>query len=83
MPTGKRNRANWGSAVVVRGLRTDKAFALTDAILTSRGRAAWAHDFDPNRAIAATASSHPSISCRSRSALLSRSRSSKDRRWAA
>jgi uncharacterized protein with beta-barrel porin domain len=36
------------------GLRTDKSFALTDAVLTLRGRAAWAHDFNPDRAIAAT-----------------------------
>ncbi len=33
------------------GLRTDKSFALTDAILTLRGRAAWAHDFNPDRSI--------------------------------
>ena len=36
------------------GLRADKSFALTDAILTLRGRAAWAHDFNPDRTIAAT-----------------------------
>ena len=33
------------------GLRTDKSFAMTDAILTLRGRAAWAHDFNPDRAV--------------------------------
>ena len=31
------------------GLRTDKSFALNDAILTLRGRAAWAHNFDTDR----------------------------------
>lgn len=36
------------------GLRTDKLFALDDAVLTLRGRAAWAHDFDPERSTAAT-----------------------------
>ena len=34
------------------GLRTDKSFAMTDGILTLRGRLAWAHDYDPNRSIA-------------------------------
>jgi uncharacterized protein with beta-barrel porin domain len=36
------------------GLRTDKSFALQSAILTLRGRAAWAHDFNPDRNIGAT-----------------------------
>ncbi|TDN05553.1 autotransporter domain-containing protein, partial [Lactobacillus crispatus] len=36
------------------GLRADKSFALNDAILALRGRAAWAHNFDPDRSIAAT-----------------------------
>jgi len=36
------------------GLRTDKAFALRDGVLTLRGRAAWAHDFNPDRSIATT-----------------------------
>jgi autotransporter-associated beta strand protein len=36
------------------GFRTDKSFALTDAILTLRGRAAWAHDSNTGRAIGAT-----------------------------
>ena len=36
------------------GLRTDRSWALDDAILTLRGRAAWAHDFNPDRAVAAT-----------------------------
>jgi uncharacterized protein with beta-barrel porin domain len=28
------------------GVRTDKSWAMTDAIFTLRGRAAWAHNFD-------------------------------------
>lgn len=35
------------------GLRTDKSFAMQDAMLTLRGRAAWAHDYDANRAVTA------------------------------
>ena len=34
------------------GLRTDKSFAMQDAILTLRGRAAWAHDFNTDRSVA-------------------------------
>ncbi len=36
------------------GLRTDKSFALPNGILTLRSRFAWAHDFNPDRSIAAT-----------------------------
>jgi uncharacterized protein with beta-barrel porin domain len=36
------------------GLRSDKSWAVGDAVLTVRGRAAWAHDFQTNRSIAAT-----------------------------
>ena len=36
------------------GFRTDKSFAVTNGILTLRSRFAWAHDFDPDRSIAAT-----------------------------
>jgi len=36
------------------GLRADKVVAATDGVLTLRGRLAWAHDFNPNRTIAAT-----------------------------
>src|SRR6202023_213641 len=36
------------------GIRTDKSWATPGAILTLRGRFAWAHDFDPDRSIAAT-----------------------------
>ncbi|MEH2513599.1 uncharacterized protein with beta-barrel porin domain [Nitrobacteraceae bacterium AZCC 1564] len=44
------------------GLRTDKSFALDGAVLTLRGRAAWAHDFNPDRAIAATFQTLPGAS---------------------
>ncbi|HYS45168.1 MAG TPA: autotransporter outer membrane beta-barrel domain-containing protein, partial [Rhizomicrobium sp.] len=44
------------------GLRTDKSFAMQDAILTLRGRAAWAHDFNPDRSIGATFQSLPGAS---------------------
>jgi autotransporter-associated beta strand protein len=36
------------------GIRTDKSYAMQDAILTLRGRLAWAHDYDPDRSVAAT-----------------------------
>jgi autotransporter-associated beta strand protein len=36
------------------GVRTDRPFAMQDSILTLRGRVAWAHDFNPDRSIAAT-----------------------------
>jgi autotransporter-associated beta strand protein len=36
------------------GIRADRSFAIEDAVLTLRGRAAWAHDFDPDRSIEAT-----------------------------
>ena len=44
------------------GLRTDKSFAMQDGILTLRGRAAWAHDFNPDRAVAATFQALPGAS---------------------
>ncbi len=44
------------------GVRADKSYALSDAILTLRGRAAWAHDFDPDRAIGATFQTLPGAS---------------------
>lgn len=44
------------------GLRTDKSFAMNDAILTLRGRAAWAHNFDPDHAIGATFQTLPGAS---------------------
>jgi uncharacterized protein with beta-barrel porin domain len=44
------------------GIRTDKSFAMTDGILTLRGRVAWAHDYDPNRSIASTFQTLPGAS---------------------
>jgi len=44
------------------GLRTDKSFGLQTAILTLRGRAAWAHDFNPDRAVGATFQTLPGAS---------------------
>jgi len=44
------------------GLRTDKSFAVTNGIFTLRGRAAWAHDFNPDRAIGATFQTLPGAS---------------------
>jgi uncharacterized protein with beta-barrel porin domain len=44
------------------GIRTDKSFAMTDGILTLRGRVAWAHDYDPERSIATTFQSLPGAS---------------------
>jgi T5SS/PEP-CTERM-associated repeat protein/autotransporter-associated beta strand protein len=35
------------------GLRADRSFAMQDAVVTLRGRAAWAHNFDTDRSIAA------------------------------
>src|SRR6202012_2519895 len=44
------------------GFRTDKAFAVENAVLTLRGRAAWAHDFNTDRSVAATFQSLPGAS---------------------
>jgi len=44
------------------GIRTDKSYALTAAILTLRGRLAWAHDYDPDRGIAPTFQALPGAS---------------------
>ena len=44
------------------GLRTDKSFAVNDAILTLRGRAAWAHDINRDRSASATFQSLPGAS---------------------
>jgi len=44
------------------GLRTDKSFAVENGILTLRGRLAWAHDFNPDRATAATFQALPGAS---------------------
>src|SRR6476469_10100515 len=35
------------------GVRTDKSFAISNGILTLRGRAAWAHDFHTDRHVTA------------------------------
>jgi uncharacterized protein with beta-barrel porin domain len=44
------------------GVCADKSFALNAAILTLRGRVAWAHDYDPDRSIAATFQTLPGAS---------------------
>jgi uncharacterized protein with beta-barrel porin domain len=44
------------------GVRGDKSFAMSNALLTLRGRLAWAHDFNSDRSIAATFQSLPGAS---------------------
>ncbi len=44
------------------GLRGDKSFAVPDGVLTLRARFAWAHDFNPDRAAAATFQALPGAS---------------------
>jgi autotransporter-associated beta strand protein len=50
------------------GIRTDKSFAMQDSsgrqdsVLTLRGRFAWAHDYNPDRSIAATFQTLPGAS---------------------
>jgi len=44
------------------GVRVDRSFALTTALLTLRGRAAWVHDFNPDRSITATFQTLPGAS---------------------
>jgi uncharacterized protein with beta-barrel porin domain len=44
------------------GIRTDKSYALTGAILTLRSRAAWMHDFNTDRSAAATFQTLPGSS---------------------
>jgi uncharacterized protein with beta-barrel porin domain len=44
------------------GVRADKSWAMPNAILTLRGRAAWAHDFSPDRAINSTFQALPGAS---------------------
>lgn len=41
------------------GLRTEKSFAVAGALVTLRGRAAWAHDYDTNRNVSAVFQSLP------------------------
>ena len=56
---GARNATASRSEV---GLRSDTSFAMRNGILTLRGRAAWAHDFNPDRSIAATFQTLPGAS---------------------
>jgi uncharacterized protein with beta-barrel porin domain len=44
------------------GIRTDKSFAMQNAILTLRGRFAWAHDYNNDRTIGATFQTLPGAS---------------------
>ncbi|WP_426420275.1 autotransporter outer membrane beta-barrel domain-containing protein [Bradyrhizobium genosp. A] len=44
------------------GFRTDKSFAMANGVLTLRSRFAWAHDYDPDRSIAATFQALPGAS---------------------
>ena len=44
------------------GLRTDKSYPMQNGILTLRGRAAWAHDFNTDRAITPTFQTLPGAS---------------------
>jgi len=44
------------------GIRSDKSFAVSDAVLTLRGRFAWAHDYNPDRSTAATFQALPGAS---------------------
>jgi uncharacterized protein with beta-barrel porin domain len=44
------------------GLRLDRSFAFQNAVVTLRGRAAWAHDFDTDRSVSATFQSLPGAS---------------------
>lgn len=44
------------------GLRTDKSYAMQNGVLTLRGRAAWAHDYNPGRAVTALFQTLPGTS---------------------
>ena len=44
------------------GLRSDKSFAVQNGILTLRGRAAWAHDFNTDRNVTALFQTLPGAS---------------------
>lgn len=44
------------------GLRADRSWAMQDAMLTLRGRAAWAHDYNPDRSVTALFQSLPGTS---------------------
>ena len=44
------------------GLRADRSYAVNEAIVTLRGRAAWAHDFNTDRSAVATFQTLPGAS---------------------
>jgi autotransporter-associated beta strand protein len=44
------------------GLRSDKSWVLGDGVFTLRGRAAWAHEFNPDRNVQATFQTLPGAS---------------------
>jgi len=44
------------------GVRSDRSIALQDGVLSLRGRLAWAHDYNTDRAVAATFQSLPGAS---------------------
>lgn len=44
------------------GLRTDKSYPMESGVLTLRGRAAWAHDYNPSRAVTALFQTLPGTS---------------------
>jgi autotransporter-associated beta strand protein len=44
------------------GVRSDKSYPMQNGVFTLRGRAAWAHDFNPDRNIAATFQTLPGAS---------------------
>lgn len=44
------------------GIRSDKSFAMQNSILTLRGRAAWAHDYNNDRTVGATFQTLPGAS---------------------
>jgi uncharacterized protein with beta-barrel porin domain len=44
------------------GLRSDKSYALQNAVLVLRGRAAWMHDYNPNNSASATFQALPGAS---------------------
>jgi uncharacterized protein with beta-barrel porin domain len=56
---GARNATDARSEL---GVRTDRSWLVTDGVLVLRGRLAWAHDYDPDRSIAATFQTLPGAS---------------------
>ena len=44
------------------GLRSDRSFAMQDAVLTLRGRVAWAHNYNADRSVGATFQTLPGAS---------------------